>query len=188
MLILEPRTFQRTIKVTNLVTIFVATAKPCKAYLGTRYGVHEKIKTADVILVLDNDVPWIPTQCKPSETAKIFHIDVDPLKQQMPVFYIPAKSRHKADATTALKQLNTYIKSQSVNIDTEKFETVSKESKKRIDQLIMDSKPREDGKISCAYLVRSVREAIPEDSVILVEAVTNTGTTLIEMVQVAEKY
>src|SRR5882757_4700791 len=38
---------------------------------------------ADVILVVDSDVPWIPTVSKPAADARIFHIDIDPLKQQM---------------------------------------------------------------------------------------------------------
>lgn len=37
------------------------------ASLGLRYGLHDAIKTADFILVADCDVPWIPTQCKPSD-------------------------------------------------------------------------------------------------------------------------
>lgn len=63
------------------------------AWLGLRYGVDESIKTADVILVLDCDVPWIPTQCKPRKDTLIFQIDVDALKQQMPVHYIYAIAR-----------------------------------------------------------------------------------------------
>lgn len=35
------------------------------ASLGLAYGVHEHIKTADMILVIDCDVPWIPTQYCP---------------------------------------------------------------------------------------------------------------------------
>lgn len=33
--------------------------------LGLMYGVHEHIRTADMILVIDCDVPWIPTQYCP---------------------------------------------------------------------------------------------------------------------------
>lgn len=33
-----------------------------RAMLGVKYGIHKRITTADVILVLDCDVPWIPTQ------------------------------------------------------------------------------------------------------------------------------
>lgn len=43
------------------------------ASLGLRYGVEEHISSADMILVVDCDIPWIPTQCKPS-TKKIYHI------------------------------------------------------------------------------------------------------------------
>lgn len=34
-----------------------------RSSLGVMFGVHEKITTADVILVIDCDVPWIPTLC-----------------------------------------------------------------------------------------------------------------------------
>ena len=75
------------------------------ASLGLRYGSHDMIPKADFILVIDCDVPWIPTQCKPSKSATIVHIDVDPLKQQMPVFYIHAQARFKAESETAFTQL-----------------------------------------------------------------------------------
>jgi thiamine pyrophosphate-dependent acetolactate synthase large subunit-like protein len=74
-----------------------------------RYGVDNSIQTADVILVVDCDVPWINTQCHPKKDAKIIHIDIDPLKQQMPVFYLAAMARYRADSYTAFKQLHTYI-------------------------------------------------------------------------------
>lgn len=56
------------------------------AWLSMRYGSHEEIPLADLILVLDCDVPWVPTLCKPSADATIIHLDLDPLKPQMPLF------------------------------------------------------------------------------------------------------
>ena len=64
---------------------------------------------ADFVLVLDSDVPWIPTVSKPKEGAIIHHIDVDPLKEQMPLWYIPGKRSYRADAETALRQLNAHL-------------------------------------------------------------------------------
>ena len=61
------------------------------------------------ILVIDSDVPWIPTVSRPNDAARIFHIDVDPLKQQMPLWYIAAKRVFRADAATALRQLNAAL-------------------------------------------------------------------------------
>jgi hypothetical protein len=49
------------------------------------------LAAADCILVVDSDVPWIPTVSRPAEGARIFHIDIDPLKEQMPLWYIGAR-------------------------------------------------------------------------------------------------
>ena len=46
------------------------------AYIGMKYGAAPEIESADFILVVDCDVPWIPTRCKPNPEAKIVHIDV----------------------------------------------------------------------------------------------------------------
>ncbi|EKV06470.1 hypothetical protein PDIG_69830 [Penicillium digitatum PHI26] len=72
-------------------------------WLGLRHSGHEAMGTSGVILVVDCDVLWVPTQDKPSASAKIFHLDVDPLKQQIPVFhsidgYIPCRCFHSAQA------------------------------------------------------------------------------------------
>lgn len=67
------------------------------------------LAAADVVLVIDSDVPWIPTINRPNSDALIFHIDVDPLKERMPLWYIPAKRVFRADAATALRQMNSAL-------------------------------------------------------------------------------
>lgn len=57
---------------------------------GSRFSTHECTKDADMILILDCDVPWIPSLNPPPEDAKIYHIDSDPLNQQIPVSFFPA--------------------------------------------------------------------------------------------------
>lgn len=64
---------------------------------------------ADVVVVIDSDVPWIPTSSAPNPEAAIYQIDVDPLKIQMPLWYIPARGRFAADACTALRQIKTAL-------------------------------------------------------------------------------
>lgn len=64
---------------------------------------------ADVVLVIDSDVPWIPMSSEPNAKAKIYHIDIDPLKAQMPLWYISARGRYAADAGVALGQLNAAL-------------------------------------------------------------------------------
>jgi acetolactate synthase-1/2/3 large subunit len=61
---------------------------------------------ADLVLVIDSDVPWIPRVNHPAAEARIYHIDIDPLKERFPLWYIPARRVFRADAATALTQIN----------------------------------------------------------------------------------
>ena len=66
---------------------------------------NPSLAEADCILVVDSDVPWIPTVSRPRAGVIIHHIDVDALKAQMPLWYIPAVTSHDADAEVALGQI-----------------------------------------------------------------------------------
>ena len=150
------------------------------AWLGLRYGVEEAIKTADVIIVLDCDVPWIYTQCHPKDSAKIIHIDVDTLKQQMPVFYIQAYARYRVDAETAVTQIADYIK---MNLNDKvtsqaaekKASSLKEQYQKRLETIKSLAEPGKDSTFNCSYLVNQVRQACPKDTIWAIEAVTNTA-------------
>ncbi|HEU4591395.1 MAG TPA: thiamine pyrophosphate-binding protein, partial [Steroidobacteraceae bacterium] len=66
---------------------------------------NEALARADVVLVLDSDVPWIGEVSRPRKDARIFHVDVDPLKEQMPLWYVGARLQCQADAAQALQQI-----------------------------------------------------------------------------------
>ncbi|KAF2837258.1 thiamine diphosphate-binding protein [Patellaria atrata CBS 101060] len=153
-----------------------------RAWLGLRYGVEDAIKTADVILVVDCDVPWINTQCLPKEDVKIYHIDIDPLKQQMPVFYINALARYRADCYTAINQLHTFVQSneslnqkiQGVEFD-ERWRTLGESYQARLDTIATLAKPSENEHYNASYLCAQLRKHCPKDTIWVIEAVTNTG-------------
>ncbi|KAI9925359.1 hypothetical protein AWENTII_011835 [Aspergillus wentii] len=151
------------------------------ASLGMKYGSDESITTADVILLVDCDVPWIPTQCKPKDSARIFHIDVDPMKKLMPFFYVNALRRYSADAFTAVSQLVSYIQStpeiQEIVSSTEfdnRWTTLQQNHQKRIENLDLQAISRPDNTFNTSFLCKKVREIVPEDTIFAVEAVTNT--------------
>lgn len=154
-----------------------------RASLGLRYGIHDRISTADVIIVADCDVPWIPTQCKPTTGTRIFHIDSDPLKQQMPVFYIPAEARYKVTTSTALRQLHTYISSSPTLSQTcseptyqSRWDALEKEHAERVSIIRSLAQPSPDGTIfNASYLISRLKHYIPADSIFAIEAVTLTG-------------
>ena len=150
------------------------------AWLGLRYGIDDAIKTADVIVVLDCDVPWIPTQCKPREDAKIFHIDVDPLKQMMPLFYLPAQARYRADALTAVEQVTMQIKTDDAlkakvaEESDKRWQALEASYKQRLATISEKHKPLDNGEYGTGYLCTRLRALCPEDTLWAIEAVTNT--------------
>lgn len=165
-----------------------------RASLGVRIGGDQSIIDADLILVLDCDIPWIPTQCQPRKDAKILHIDIDPLKPNMAVHYIPASRRFRADSETALGQLNKHIASE------ERYNSLARQEpySTRWNQLAQ-SKEASLADIasralppanmadppSASYLCSRLRNACPKDTIWCVEAVTN-AMAVYEQLQVDE--
>ncbi len=87
-------------------------------YQGNQWNQPQQnpvLAAADVILVVDSDVPWIPTVSRPADDARIFHVDVDPLKQGMPLWHVRAEGVYRADAATALAQLDAWVAGQAVD-------------------------------------------------------------------------
>ena len=155
------------------------------AWLGLRYGADDSIAEADAIVVIDCDVPWIPTRCKPRPDARIFHIDVDPLKQLMPLAYIEADARYKADALTAVEQVTAALQSSSATPAAKKLAARTDQSQAeqarrekhsaRLETIAAAAGPLPDGSFGTGHLCRTLRGVCPEDSIWAVEAVTNTG-------------
>ncbi len=152
-------------------------------WLGVRYGSDEAILTADVILVVDCDVPWINTQCKPADGAKIIHFDADPLKQQMPLFYIDAILRCRVNTVFALGQIIQHLKTElsdriSSNQEyyTSRWVALGESYTQKLKAIASQAEPNSDGSFGCSFLISHVRKACPIDTIWVVEAVTNTFT------------
>lgn len=149
-------------------------------WLGMCYGNDDSIRTADVIIVLDCDVPWINTQCMPSESAQIIHIDQDPLKTMMPVFYLSAIYRYCADAETSCNQLTAYIKSHPKHSQTvtsaefaSRWQNLQHSHAARLSKLKDLAQPNPDNSYGASYLARTLRRIAPQDAIYAIEAVTN---------------
>jgi len=126
---------------------------------------------ADLVLVIDSDVPWIPSVNKPRPGVPVYHIDLDPLKQQMPLWQLPAAKIARADAATALRQLNAIAAAPS--------QSAHQHYAARHQAWLAGLASREapDGDvITPAYLTARLREHIDGDTIVLSEGVTNYKT------------
>jgi len=128
---------------------------------------------ADVILVVDSDVPWIPAVSKPRAGARIFHIDVDPLKEQMPLWHIAAEGVFRADAETALAELDAWFADHPPAPEArgERAAYWTSQHAKRDAELAALEQPREA--LTGEYLVARLRALAGDDAIFLNEGISH---------------
>ena len=146
-------------------------------YLGSQVNEPQQnpvLADADVILLLDTDVPWIPTVNKPSDHARISHIDVDPLKEQMPLWHVPATRVFRADSATALRQMNEYLASKVLDsaVIQERRCHYAQLHESHCKKLDTEQQPRTDA-ITPEYLTATVRQFSDDQTIFLNEGITN---------------
>ena len=73
-------------------------------------GQNPVLAEADVILVLDSDVPWIPSVNRPAAGAAIYYVDIDPLKSQMQLWDVPARQFAAANSKVAVEQIAAFVR------------------------------------------------------------------------------
>ncbi|KMO17776.1 thiamine pyrophosphate-requiring protein [Methylobacterium platani] len=136
------------------------------------------LAAADVILVVDSDVPWIPTVSRPADDARIFHIDVDPLKDQMPLWHIPAEGVFRADAETALTQLAEWFdvhppEAAAVEARTRHYAELHTARDRDLRRL---EAPSPDGAVTAEHLIARLRALAGDGTLYVNEGISHYHT------------
>jgi acetolactate synthase I/II/III large subunit len=149
-------------------------------YQGNQWNEQRQnpvLEAADVILVVDSDVPWIPKVNRPRRDAVIYHIDVDPLKQQMPLWHIPARRSYRADAATALGQLDHHVAASTIDAGAVAERTAHYAALHAQRRRELDARERPAGDaITPEYLVACVRRRVDSRTIVLNEGIANYHT------------
>ncbi|PQE26109.1 thiamine pyrophosphate enzyme protein [Rutstroemia sp. NJR-2017a BBW] len=147
--------------------------------LGFRLSFDQATTNADVIFVLDCDVPWIPSRNKPREDTLIYHVDVDPLNSTMDISFFPAHGRWKADSYTALTQINKYLNSTAVEHlrlpETEaqkRHAILVQQHEQRMSSIDDLATPGPSDLLDIHYVSAAIKDAVPDDAIFVVEAAT----------------
>ncbi len=136
------------------------------------------LAAADVILVIDSDVPWIPAVSRPSDSARIFHIDIDPLKQQMPLWHIKAERSLRADAETALTQLLAWSEANPASPDlvtTRAARHAESHHARRHRLAALEATPPE-GTLTGEYVVSRMRALLDDTVIVVSESISHYHT------------
>ena len=135
---------------------------------------NRALAEADFILVIDSDVPWIPTVSKPNDKAAIAIVDADPLKQSTPLWHIKARQCYRADAATVLVQLNARL--DQVVLDEPAAERrrrhyAGRHRERRAELARLETPGRDI--ITPEYLTACVRRRVGLDAIVVNEGITN---------------
>ncbi len=82
---------------------YVNIASDHPMHLGYEPGAY--LRDVDAVLVIDCDVPWIPSLHKLNPDAKVIHLGADPLFENYPVRGFPCDLGIRGSSATALPQL-----------------------------------------------------------------------------------
>lgn len=151
-------------------------------YLGNQWNEPRRNRAlgeADLILMIESDVPWIPLVNGPSPAARIYQIDVDPLKEQMPMWQAPTARVFRADARTALGQINDLLDRRSIDdeaIAGRKAHYGAMHEARR--QGLVDREQPSSGVITPQYLTACIREHLDRDVIVLNEGISNYQTII----------
>jgi acetolactate synthase-1/2/3 large subunit len=145
-------------------------------YQWNTAGQNPLLAAADVVLVAGSDVPWIPTTNRPSPAAQVYVLDIDPIKEQMPLWHVPAARYARTDLATALRQVAARVRERGALDEAEVAERAKRLAavhRAQRAEWTARERPGDDGTVTAEYLVACVREAIGQDAVVLTEAITN---------------
>jgi acetolactate synthase-1/2/3 large subunit len=150
---------------------------PADHPLHIGYLAAPNIAAADVIVVLDCDVPWIPSsKAVPNPDCKVFFIDVDPLKDTIPLWYMPSERFYRADTAVAVAQLNRFLDT-AAPMAQGKHEARRAHAAKTREALhaLWAKKAQMPGNnvITPEWVTACLRAEVSDDTILINEAVTN---------------
>ncbi|KAA9031727.1 thiamine pyrophosphate-requiring protein [Niallia endozanthoxylica] len=164
-----------SIPVVEQIPTYVNFPRDHPLHLG--YDPNPFIPEADVIIAIDTDVPWVSTQVQPKDECKVYYIDLDPIKEEIPLWHIPAAKNYRADAYASLVQLTDALAQSNINEARvqERYLRLAKQHDEQREA--WKQKEQVEGNIiTPEWLTACLRNVVDEDTVILDETITNTMT------------
>lgn len=139
------------------------------------YRRNTLIDEADLIWMLDVDVPWIVSKVQPASATRIFHLDIDTLKASLGFWHFPAEQSWQADSLTVLNQLVEMPRHIDEKARTQRIEWIQSSHAK----LAMPDLPTPgNDAINIQQLSNAIAQLVNDQTVVAFEAPTATDRIL----------
>jgi acetolactate synthase I/II/III large subunit len=134
------------------------------------------LREADVVLLVDVEVPWVPAQVSPPPDATICQIDVDCVKATMPLWSFPVDLALTADSALALPQLYAELRRLATPRRVAYWDTRRERLTERFGdvrrrwlELVESTEPH----AVVDAMLGALNTVLPSEAIVLEEAVTN---------------
>lgn len=159
----------------NTVHLNIPRDSPC--FAGQAPSKH--VAEADVGLMVDVDVPWIPQDTQENPATWWAHIDVDVAKRAFPMWGFPSNLRVQGDSGRILAQVLEALRARAtpefISRAQERLAALTREHAARtqsVAKLAEDCGTR--GSINPHYVCAALGRVLDADDVVLNEAIRNT--------------
>jgi acetolactate synthase I/II/III large subunit len=147
------------------------------------FDVSPAMASADVGLLLDVDVPWLPKFVQDNAATRWTHIDVDAIKKDFPMWGFATDMRVQADCGAVLRQVAAVVRAQADEAFHHKVASriagcTSANQARTASAAKAAENPGKPGAISPAYLCAQLGAAIAPQDIVINEAIRNSPAVL----------
>jgi len=158
----------------NSIDLNISQASPCFA----GFDPMPLLEQADLGLLLDSDVPFVPQYAKRANAIKWIQIDIDPLKADFPMWGFPTDMRIQGDCATILQQVCEAIEARADDAWRKRVATrIASWSGAREVAAKKRTEARANkgtsGAITPAFLFATLDGKIAQDDIVVNEAIRN---------------
>lgn len=145
-------------------------------HAGASPGPH--LAGADLILLLDVDVPYIPLFGPPDPEAEVIQIDVDPLKAEIPVWGFPVDLALQGDTAVALPVLTELLRERrSADVD-ERARRLAAAADERRRELVEAAEAKAgESPIAVDFVAHCVAELVDDETIVVDDSTTALAVT-----------
>ncbi|MBI4296808.1 MAG: thiamine pyrophosphate-requiring protein [Chloroflexi bacterium] len=148
--------------------------------LHTSAEATSHLSRADVVLIIDYDIPYLPARFTPGPNCKIIQIDIDPVKDRLAMWGFPTDILLHADSSKAIPVLTQLIRQRITPYQRSRIQARFQQVKSEKEQAqtksrdLLAAKVRQTP-IAPEWLSHCVAGVIDEDTMILNETQTSGG-------------
>jgi len=132
------------------------------------------LREADVMLLLDVDVPWLPARAAPSASARIAQIDIDPNKSTIQLWGFPVDLPIQADTAKALPALRAALEPHATAADRARWRERHDYHTRAARVVGATEAERRARPLSLAHIADSLRAMMPAEAIVVDEMVTSS--------------